>query len=174
MAKIFYKIRRKRPNEKNLPTKEAPTQQGAWFPAADAHTIRKKCSQKKKEPRKKETLGIKEEKMLPKEHRLQKNRHFNYIYKHGNSKHAKTLSVVFVKTKFQPYKVGFTVSKKVGKSVVRSKVKRRLREAFKKMNADKNFNYIFIAREGIDLQTYVEIEATMKELLIRAGLYVSA
>lgn len=68
--------------------------------------------------------------MIKNENRLKKNKHFKFIYKHGETKTHKFLSLTFVKTKISPFKVGFSVSKKVGKSVVRNKVKRRLRECF--------------------------------------------
>ena len=37
--------------------------------------------------------------MINKQNRLKKNRHFKYIYKHGETKYSQTLGVVFVKTK---------------------------------------------------------------------------
>ena len=69
--------------------------------------------------------------MLKKENRLKKNKHFNYIYKKGNTEFEKHINLCFLKTKFKPFKVGFSVSNKIGKSNVRNKVKRRLRESFK-------------------------------------------
>lgn len=111
--------------------------------------------------------------MLDKKHRLKKNKHFSYIYKNGNIKHGKCLSLVFIKTKFKPFKVGFTVSKKIGKSVVRSKVKRRLRECFRILmpNVVDKFNLVFISREGIDKLEFSEILSIMNGLLQKANLY---
>lgn len=110
--------------------------------------------------------------MLDKVHRLKKNRQFSYIYKNGQIKHSKILSLVYVKTKYQPFKVGFTVSKKIGKSVVRSKVKRRLREAFREhmSSVNPNYNYVFIAREGIQNANYQEISKIISQLILKAGL----
>ena len=112
--------------------------------------------------------------MLPKENRLKKNNQFSYIYKHGQTKHTSILSLSFVKTKFKPFKVGFTVSKKIGKSVVRSKVKRRLREAFKKLinSVNENYNYIFIARPGIENATFEEISVAIIKLLEKSNLLI--
>lgn len=96
-----------------------------------------------------------------------------FIYKHGQAFHVRTLSVVFVKTKTQPNKIGFSVSKKVGKSVVRSKVKRRLTEAFNKIqkNVDTDFNYVFIAKPEIVDLTYFEILEEMKKVLKKAKMF---
>ena len=89
--------------------------------------------------------------MIKKEHRLTKNRHFQYVYKKGNAKHSKFLTLIYIKTRVKPFKVGFSVSKKIGKSVIRSKVKRRLRESFNILqnNFNYNYNYVFIAKKGM-------------------------
>ena len=103
--------------------------------------------------------------MIKNENRLRKNKHFKYIYKHGKSVGNEFLCVVFVKTKFQPFKVGFCVTKKIGNSVVRNKVKRRLRESFCKLDVNKHFNYIFIAKSGIENLSFEQIVALMQNLL---------
>ena len=95
--------------------------------------------------------------MIKNENRLRKNKHFKYIYKHGKSVNYDNLCVVFVKTKIQPYKVGFCVTKKIGNSVTRNKVKRRLRECFCKLDIDKSYNYIFIAKSGIENMNFEQI-----------------
>lgn len=111
--------------------------------------------------------------MIPKENRLKKNSQFNYIYKHGLSKHSKFLSVSYIKTKFSPFKVGVTVSKKIGNSVVRNQVKRHLRESVRLelKNFDEKHNYIFIARKGINELDFNSIRKTVVKLLMKANLY---
>lgn len=112
--------------------------------------------------------------MIPKTNRLKKNKQFSFIYKHGQTKHTSLLSLSFVKTKFKPYKIGFTVSKKIGKSVIRSKVKRRLREAFRAIMpfVNINYNYIVIARPEIASATFDEIKCALISVLKKAGLYL--
>lgn len=111
--------------------------------------------------------------MIKSENRLRKNRQFLFIYKHGQAAHSRTLSVVFAKTKNQPNKIGFSVSKKVGKSVVRSKVKRRMTEAFNQIQkyVDTNFNYVFVAKPEIVDLTFFEIVDEMKKVLKKAKLF---
>ena len=43
--------------------------------------------------------------MIKSENRLRKNKHFRYIYKHGETKTYKVLTVTFVETKFKTIKV---------------------------------------------------------------------
>ncbi len=111
--------------------------------------------------------------MLPKKNRLKKNKQFNYIYKHGQTKHDSKLSMCYIKTKYKPFKIGFTVSKKIGNSVTRSRVKRLLREVVRNelKNIDENYNYILIAREGIEKENIISIREKLIILLNKAGLY---
>lgn len=110
--------------------------------------------------------------MIKKENRLKKNKHFNYIYKHGKSVKCGEVVLVYIKLKVKPYKVGFSVSNKIGKSVVRSKVKRQMSEAFRLIanTVDRRYNYIFVAREGIAEKSFFEIKDMMHYCIKKAGL----
>lgn len=112
--------------------------------------------------------------MIKKENRLKKNKHFKYIYNKGTSKALNSIAICFAPTKIKPFKVGFSVSKKIGKSNVRNKIKRRLRESFCSLinNFNTGYNYIFVARNGIENMTYLEIKQNMADLLKKCGLYV--
>lgn len=110
--------------------------------------------------------------MVKRENRLKKNRHFNYIYKNGTSIKLGVLNLVYAKTKFKPFKVGFSVNNKIGKAVVRNKVKRRLRESFNQLTTliDRRFNYIFVAKDGIVNKSFEEIKTNMLDIVKKAGL----
>ena len=61
--------------------------------------------------------------------------------------------------------VGYTVSKKVGKAVVRNKMKRRFREVFKNALQEsllRNYSYVIIARRGSEKTSFGDLN---KELL---------
>lgn len=113
--------------------------------------------------------------MIKKQHRLTKNKHFQFIYKRGKTSHSKFLTLVFVPTKIKPFKVGFSVSKKIGKSVVRTKVKRRLRECFNLLENCFNgeYNYVFIAKKGIEDLNFWAIKREMEYVLKKAKLFKS-
>lgn len=107
--------------------------------------------------------------MKIKTHRLRKNRHFQYIYRKGATVHSRFITLVYAKTKIQPFKVGFSVSKKVGKSVVRSKVKRYLKSSFVLLgdSLPKDFNFIFVAKPGIEDLSFTQAKNEMASLISR-------
>ena len=104
--------------------------------------------------------------------RLKKNKQFNYVYKKGERLFSKNISMFFVKSRFASVKAGFSVSKKIGKSVVRSKVKRRMKEAFRSLLPQlKGYvNIVFVAREGVEVCAFADIKEQITSLLVRAGL----
>lgn len=69
-------------------------------------------------------------------------------------------------------KVGFSVSKKIGKAVVRNKVKRRLKEAFRLNLQDikQNVLLIIIARPGISDLDFVSVQKNLKHVLKKADI----
>ena len=97
------------------------------------------------------------------DHRLKKNKHFSYIYKKGKKTNSNHFTLFSVPSKYRAYKLGISVSKKLGKANVRNKLKRRIKEIIRlgKLPKD-NFNYVILARDGAQNLTFDEIQ---KELI---------
>lgn len=111
--------------------------------------------------------------MLVKENRLTKRKEFGYIYKKGRSVYSKHLMLVYVPTKLKNIRVGFSVSKKVGKAHTRNLIKRRLRAIIQdmlKQNLLKTNNYIFVANNSIVELSYEELVAQVRYVLNKEGL----
>lgn len=108
---------------------------------------------------------------MQKVYRLNKSSAFKYIYRNGKSYACKHLVLLFAPTKFN-LRVGFSVSKKIGKSVVRSKVKRRLKEGFRSLipYIDNGYNYIVVAREPSAEASFTELYNSLIYVLTKTEL----
>ena len=113
-------------------------------------------------------------------YRLKKNFEFTIVYRRGKSFANNLLVMYILKNKKNRdkdlnfyNKLGVSVSKKVGNSVVRSRCKRLISESFR-LNYDsiiKGYDFVFIARNPIKDKSYLEVEKSMKNLIKKAGLY---
>ena len=101
---------------------------------------------------------------MERRYRLQKNRAFQYVYRKGHS--AACRDLVMLLAPGRQLKVGFSVSKKVGKAVVRNRVKRRLRECFRPHLGDvKPGLYVIVARPSAAKATFADLQKDVLYLL---------
>lgn len=107
--------------------------------------------------------------MCMKIEKLRKNSEFRAVYRRGKS-FSNSILVLYV---FKNYKnkdisrLGISVSKKVGSSVVRNRVKRLIRESYRlnKYKFKTGYDFIFIARTTINGSSYLEVEKNLIDLL---------
>ena len=104
--------------------------------------------------------------MLPSKNRLKKKKEFSFIYKKGKSFYSQNLSAYVYKTKYNFSKIGFSINNKVGNSVVRHKIKRRISEIVRLYikNIPIN-NYVFVAKSGIEKLDYFAIKKQVENLI---------
>jgi len=117
--------------------------------------------------------------MLPTVQRLRDNREFRLVYARGRS-FAHPVAVIYTMRRVGEYavivsglRVGFVVSKKQGKAVVRNRIKRRLREALRrqlKILDNGPIDVVIVARNKAIHATTTEITQALDELLRRGGL----
>lgn len=115
-------------------------------------------------------------------YRLKKNYEFNTVYRRGKS-FANDLLVLYIfknrrnkDNNMKLYnKIGVSVSKKVGNSVVRSRCKRLISESFRlnSNNFIKGYDLVFIARNPLKDKKYFDVEKSMRNLIKKAGLYIN-
>lgn len=106
--------------------------------------------------------------MLQREHRLTDKRDFQKVFHHGNSFANRYLVLYYLKNRNSDvFRVGFSVSKKVGKAVVRNRVKRLLREAFRldKERINEPYDFVVIARPSAAELTFEQIRQNVQHLL---------
>lgn len=105
--------------------------------------------------------------------KLKKNYEFKKIYSEGRYYADKYLVMYLIKNHSNLNKVGFSASKKVGKSVIRNRVKRLMKECYRGLNGriKTGYDIIFTARAGSAEATYHNIESNMAAVIKRAKLY---
>ncbi len=102
-------------------------------------------------------------------YRLRKNKQFQYVYRRGKSSASREL--VLLHARNPRLQVGFSVSRKVGKSVVRNRIKRKLREQFRLLLPRlKPGFYVVVAREGAAKADSKALGAALLQLARRQGL----
>lgn len=103
---------------------------------------------------------------------LKKNKEFSFVYRRGKPAGSRDMTLVSVKSRYGGIRAGFSVSKKVGNSVVRNRARRRMKEAFRTVLPELKGNYslVFVARESISRAEFQDICAQMRRLAVRAGI----
>ncbi|MDD4839768.1 MAG: ribonuclease P protein component [Clostridia bacterium] len=107
---------------------------------------------------------------MQKQYRLKSNGAFRFVYRKGTSVSNKSMVLLFTKST-RGLHIGFSVSKNVGNSVTRNRVKRLLRENFRAMidEVDHGFTYVVIARAELSEMDFHQIGVALRDVLTRAG-----
>lgn len=102
-------------------------------------------------------------------YRLKSPKDFRRTYQKGKFLTNPYLVVYYRKNRQNTYRIGFSVSKKIGKAVVRNRVKRRLREICR-LNENlfpSGWDFIFVARVKIKDASYQVMEKSLTGLMKR-------
>lgn len=97
---------------------------------------------------------------------IRKNFQFKYIYDHGKSLANKYLVVFVIKNNLLKNRLGICVSKKIGKSHVRSRITRLIKENYR-LNEKlfcTGFDIIFMARKNIIDLDFYQVKKSMLSL----------
>ena len=97
---------------------------------------------------------------------LKKNHQFLFVYKNGKSRANKYLVMYVKENGLSCNRIGISVSKKVGNSVIRHRVKRLIKEGYRLQ--EKIFNsgldIVIVARSSAALVGYHELESALLHL----------
>jgi len=107
---------------------------------------------------------------MQRKYRLKNSKVFKVVYNKGESVSDRLLVLMWIKGRGEELKVGFTVSKKIGNSVTRNKIRRRLKESFRALipEIDNGYTYVLLARSPIKDAAFSEIRDSLIKLLIRS------
>ena len=97
---------------------------------------------------------------------IMKNQDFQNVYKKGKSYVNKYLVMYVLENHTETNRLGISVSKKVGNSIVRHRVTRLIRESYRLHQNDFQIgnDIIVVARVGPKEKTYKEIESALIHL----------
>jgi len=108
---------------------------------------------------------------LHRSHRLKKNEHFQAVFQKGSSAANKQFIVYTSRQEGQAaFRVGISVSKKIGIAVTRNRVKRLIRAAIAQLEdvIQPGLDLVVIARPGVETMTLNEIVQSLKHVMKRA------
>jgi ribonuclease P protein component len=113
---------------------------------------------------------------MERRYRLKLNADFQRVRQKGKSWVNRWIVLCALPNDLEHSRFGFAVSKRIGKSVVRNRIRRRMREAVRlhRPAIVDGWDLVFIARAPIVDATYSDIYHAVEELLRRADLFRSS
>ena len=105
--------------------------------------------------------------------KIKKKTEYDYIYKTGKKIHSKYV-IVFIKQNSFPFnRFGIVTSKKIGKAVVRNKVRRQIRAIMKKYlgKIKTHYDIVIVTRYNIKDSSFQILERDLINVFRKAGLY---
>ncbi len=104
---------------------------------------------------------------------LKKKKDFDKVFKNGKSIASKYLVFYWNPNNKDKNRYGFSISKRIGKAVVRNKLKRRLKEIIRRdveSICNRGYDIIIIARNPVNDLDFHGIKKDLLRLFKRAGL----
>jgi len=107
---------------------------------------------------------------MKREQRLTQKSQYTKVYSKGKSWVNELLVMKAIPNELELSRFGLSVSKRVGKAVVRNRVKRRLRESLWLTPCKPGWDIVFIARNTASKADYHQLKGAVGELTLRAHL----
>ena len=105
-----------------------------------------------------------------KERRLRKRNDFSALRSGGRSCANRYFVLLTRPNDLTVSRFGFSISKRVGGSVVRNRLKRRLKEIIRVLDVDEGWDVLLIARRDAACPHYNHLRASVADLLHRANI----
>ena len=113
------------------------------------------------------------DRLLNRTYSLKRHKEFRFTYRTGRQVGGGSFVLVTARNRKDKVQVGFSVSKKIGNSVMRNRAKRRLKACFSPLlpRVKPGYNLIFIARSTALTAPFLSMQRSMIGALQRAGVY---
>lgn len=110
--------------------------------------------------------------VLKKSYRVKSNKDFQAIFSRGQNVANRKFVVYSLAKKQDHYRVGLSVSKKLGNAVTRNAIKRKLRHVIMELSPHlTSHDFVVIARKGVEVLNYQDIKKNLTHVLTLAKLY---
>lgn len=114
---------------------------------------------------------------MQKKYRLKKKKDFKRVYIKGKSFSNRELVLyVFNNYKVEDYRLGISVSKKIGNAVTRNRIRRLIKEVVRskagEIKIKKNIDIIIIARKPSSEMNYCDFERSIIDLYKKAKIII--
>ena len=110
---------------------------------------------------------------MKKAYRIKKNNEFQTVFQKGASFANRQLVIYYLHKEQQShFRIGLSVSKKIGNAVVRNQIKRYIRQTFSEFNSDikPTYDIIIIARQPTKDMDFHQIKKSVNHLLYKTKL----
>ena len=106
---------------------------------------------------------------------LRKNFQFRYVYNYVKSVASKNLILFVKKNNLSVNRIGICVSKKIGKSHIRNRITRLIREGYRlnEMLFCRGFDIVFVAKKGVLDSDFFDVKNSVIKLLRAHGLLLN-
>ncbi|MGM0877095.1 MAG: ribonuclease P protein component [Bacillota bacterium] len=113
---------------------------------------------------------------MRRKYRVKKNEDFQTVFKQGKSIANRQFVIYMLeKPEEREFRIGLSVSKKIGNAVTRNRVKRLIRQVFleEKHRIASGKEFIIIARKPAADMNYHEVKSSLNHLFRKAKIYQS-
>ncbi|NLY77125.1 MAG: ribonuclease P protein component [Tissierellia bacterium] len=110
---------------------------------------------------------------MDEKNRLKKNEDFKKVYKYGKSYYNRNLVMYIKKNGLDYTRVGFTVTKKIGNSVVRNKIRRRIKEIVRQnfISVKEGYDIILVPKKNVVDINFQELESAVFHIFKLAHVF---
>ena len=110
---------------------------------------------------------------MKKSFRVKREKDFKAIFKDGTSFANRKFVVYQLEKQQNHFRVGLSVSKKLGNAVTRNQIKRRIRHILQSVKGSlvEHVDFVVIARKGVETLEYAEMEKNLLHVLKLSKIY---
>lgn len=106
---------------------------------------------------------------------IKENKDFKRLYYRGKNLSADCVALYWRRTGLPGCRLGITVSSRVGKAVVRNRVRRLIRESYRLMEdrVSSGFDMVIVARSKAVGANFERVSSALEKVLVKSGIIKS-